>query len=180
MRPIDRDSRETIDYLRDLPEGAVVRWASDHITRQRPFARGWIDIRIADGGPPDMGWVWTILTPEDPDPGTPEQLWQFPWPYDDTRGWSVRTVCDALSHWAIRHARRADLTFEWAPEAPASAALERAIERATAGGPTRDLGDGLEVADGVMDDLLALDPDEAARIEAILRESSQRFRRETQ
>jgi hypothetical protein len=183
---MDDDSRATIEYLRSLPPGDAVRWASDHVTAEVPWATGWIDVRIPDGGPPGMNWVWTILDPEDPDQALPGQLWQFAWPHDlevdaaDPHGvrggWSVRTVCDALSDWARRHARRDDLRFEWAREAGPSAMLELVKERAAAPGPTWDLGEGLEVVDGVMDDLLALDPEEAARMTGILREAGKRFR----
>jgi hypothetical protein len=177
MPSIDRDSRVTIDWLRAREAGAVVRWASDHLTPERPWARGWVDVRITEGGPPDMAWVWTILTPEDPEQGEPGQLWQFAWPYDaETSRWGPGSVCDALTDWAARHAGRADLRFEWDRDAGRSPSLERAAERAAAGGRTWDLGDGLEVADGVMDDLLALDPAEAARMTTILREASRRFR----
>jgi hypothetical protein len=186
---MDHDSRETIAYLRSQPRGGTVRWASDHLTAERPWATGWIDIRIPNGGPPDMGWVWTILCIDDPDQPEPGQLWQFPWPHDleirsvfgpvegryesePRGGWSARTVGDALSFWAARHAGRDDLRFAWAPEAGPSRMLELVEERAAADGPTWDLGDGLEVVDGVMDDLLALDPEEAAAITRILREAA--------
>jgi hypothetical protein len=205
---MDHDSRATIAYLRRLSQDAVVQWAADHLTRERPWATGWLDVRIPNSGPPGMGWVWTILDTEDPDQGDPGQLWQFSWPHDlevhslfdpaedwyvnelpvpvgthlppsvvasyDRRvhgGWSARAVCEALSAWAARHARRPDLRFEWAADAAPSRSLEVAMERAAAGGPTWDLGEGLVVADGVMDDLLALDPNEAARLTAILREA---------
>jgi hypothetical protein len=244
---MDDDSRETIACLRDQPRGGTVRWASDHVTAKRPWATGWVDIRIPEDGPPDMGWVWTILDPADPDEPLPGQLWQFAWPHDldihsvfdpsegwyvnelpvpvgealpeivvaryEHRarqieeayrregapnakpvpaaiyedviqstgsayrvrgGWSVRTVCDALSHWAARHAGRDDLRFEWDREAGDSPALELAKERAAADGPSWDLGDGLTVVDGLMDELLELlatDPEEAARVTRVLRES---------
>ena len=246
---MDDDSRATIAYLRSLPPRGAVRWASDHVTAEVPWATAWIDVRIPDGGPPGMSWVWTILDPEDPDQAEPGQLWQFSWPHDleihsvfdpergwyadelpvpvgealpegviagyERRahrvadayrsgpgataapvpaaiyegliqrtgsaysvrgGWSVRTGCDALSDWARRHAGRDDLRFEWAAEAGPSPTLELVKDRAAAPGLTWDLGDGLEVVDGVMDDLLALDPEEAARMTVILREAGDRFR----
>jgi hypothetical protein len=184
---MDDDSRATIAYLQSLPAGATVRWASDHLTLKDPFATGWVDVRIPDGGPPDMSWVWTILRPDDPDQGEPDQLWQFPWPqdveihsvfdpYSGRGGWSARTVCDALACWTARHAGRADLRFEWAREAGPSPVLELVMERAAADGPVWDLGDGLKAVDGLMDDLLALHPDEAARMTVILREAGSRFR----
>lgn len=244
---MDDDSRVTIEYLRAQLRGGAVRWASDHITAERAWATSWIDIRIRDGGPPDMSWVWTILDPEDPEQAEPGQLWQFPWPHDleihsvfdpeegcyvnelpvpvgealpnrvvagyqrlalrvekacrrnrganaspvpaaiyedlirqgggaySVRGgWSVGTVCDALSNWAARHAGRDDLRFEWEREAGPSPFLELVKERAAAGGPTWDLGDGLEVVDDLMDELLELiatDPEEAARVTTALREA---------
>jgi hypothetical protein len=179
MTSMDRDSRLTIDWLRARQAGAVVRWASDHLTRERPWVKGWIDVRLPDDGPPDMAWVWTIVHPGDPDQGEPGQLWHFAWPYDPgTRHWSAGGVCAALSQWAARHAGRADLRFEWDPTAAPSPGLELAAGRAAAGGPTWDLGDGLRVADGVMDELLALDPDEAARVTRLLREASRGLRDE--
>jgi hypothetical protein len=89
-------------------------------------------------------------------------------------GWSTRAVGDALSDWSARHAGRADLRFEWDREAGDSPALELARERAAAGGPSWDLGDGLTVADGLMDELLELmatDPEEAAAVTKVLREA---------
>ena len=186
---MDEDSRLTIEHLRAQPRGGVVRWASDHVSTEQPWATGWIDIRIADGGPAGMGWVWTILSPDDPDQGEPEQLWQFPWPHDLAihsavesgrhtyvrGGWSTQAVAEALSWWAARHAGRGDLRFEWDGGAGDSETLILVKERAEAGGPTWDLGEGLKVADGVMDDLLALDLEEAGRITAILREAANRL-----
>jgi len=177
---MDRDSRLTIDYLRGQPEGGVVRWASDHLTAERPWAPGWIDVRIPDCGPPDMAWVWTILRPDDPDRAMPGQLWQFPWPQDLPGRWSPRAVCEALSDWAARHAGRADLGFEWDSAAGPSAILELVGERAAADGPVWDLGGGLRVVDGVMDDLLELfaeAPDEAARVMRALRAAGASERR---
>ena len=216
------------------------------MTAERPWATVWIDVRIPEGGPPDMSWVWTILDPEDPDQPEPSQLWQFPlaprpgdpfglrprgWyenelpvpvgeslpecvvagyerlalrveeayrrpgpsnakpvpaaiyadlirrtgsAYSVGGGWSVQTVCDALSDWADRHAGRPDLRFEWDRRAGDSPARELAKELAAAGGPSWDLGNGLEVVDGLMDELLGLlatDPREAARVTAVLREA---------
>ena len=180
---MDRDSRLTIDYLRAQPDGGVVRWASDHLTAERPWATGWIDVRIPDGGPPGMAWVWTILRPDDPDQAAPGQLWQFPWPQDLPGRWSADAVCEALFDWAARHAGRTDLRFEWDSGAGRSAALELVEERAAADGPVWDLGEGLKVVDGVMDDLLELfaaDPDEAARVMSALREAgASEHRRDT-
>jgi hypothetical protein len=177
MTALDRDSRVTIDWLRERPARATVRWASDHLSRERPWARAWVDVRIPEGGPPGMAWVWTILRPDDPDRGEPGQLWQFAWPYDPGAGhWSADGLSAALADWAARHAGRADLRFEWDPDAGPSPTLEEIAERAAEPGRTWDLGDGLRVADGVMDDLLALDPDEAARVTKLLREASREFR----
>jgi hypothetical protein len=244
---MDDDSRETIEYLRAQPRGGTIRWASDHLTAERPWATSWIDVRIPDGGPGDMNWVWTILDPKDADEPLPGQLWQFAWPHDleihsvfdpergwyvnelpvpageslpesvvagykglairvETAyrntgcatgkpvpaaiyedliartgsaysvrgGWSVRTVCDALSDWTARHAGRDDLRFGWDAEAGDSPCLELAKARAAAGDLSWDLGDGLKVVDGLMDELLELmatDPEEAARVTRVLRES---------
>lgn len=217
MLHMDHDSRVTIDYLRSRPQGSVVRWASDHLGAEQPWSTGWLDVRIPDDGPPDMGWVWTILSPEDPEQGDPEQLWRFPWPPDleihsvldlerggyahelpvpvgkllpasvlasyrrlgsayRVRGaWSAPAICEALSDWSARRAGRSDLRFEWDPEAGDSPILAIVKERAAARGPTWDLGDGLEVVDGVMDDLLALDPADAAWMTIVLREAASVF-----
>jgi hypothetical protein len=244
---MDDDSRETIDYLRAQPRGATIRWASDHVNAEQPWSTGWIDVRVPEGGPPGMGWVWTILDPADDDEPLPGQLWQFAWPYDleihsvfdpakgwyvnelpvptghalprsvvagyerlarwveeahggeggtnakpvpaaiygdvirstgsayrIRGGWSIGTVCDVLSDWARRHAGRDDLRFEWDREAGESPILELVKERAVAGGPSWDLGEGLTVVDGLMDELLELiatDPEEAARVTKVLREA---------
>ena len=97
MTAPDRDSLATIDYLRAQPRGAVLRWATHHLTAEQPWSTGWVDVSIPEDGPPDMGWVWTILDPDDPEQGSPEQLWQFPWPqdldvhgvFDPGHGWYV-------------------------------------------------------------------------------------------
>jgi len=78
-------------------------------------------------------------------------------------GWSVEAVGMALTDWATRHAGRPDLRLEWDPEGEPYPAVARAAERAKEieeGGPVWDLGDGLVVADGLMDELLAMDQDE--------------------
>jgi hypothetical protein len=180
---MDEDSRVTIDYLRGLPDGAEVRWSSHHVSTSHPWASGWIDIRIVDEGAPPMNWAWTIITKDDPDGTRPEQLWQFVWPYDrhdvseahDVRGaWSVETVSQALADWATRHAGRPDLRFAWDPEGEPPPAVAVAAQRArdlAEGAPTWDLGDGLKVADGLMDELLAMDPDERDEVLAVLREA---------
>lgn len=182
---MDDDSRETIEYLRAKPRGEVIRWASHHLTSERPWATHWIDVHVPHRGPPGMSLVWTILDPEDARRSPPHQLWQFPWPHDlnvhsvfdpfegwyakelavavgETLprsvvaeferlarrvekaygergtsakrvpaaiyedlirasgsayaicgGWSAGAVCQGLSDWASRHARRGDLRFEW-------------------------------------------------------------------
>jgi hypothetical protein len=215
---MDHDSRVTIEYLCSQPPDAIVRWASDHVSAEKPWGVGWVDLRIADGGPPDMGWVWTIVRADDPDDPKPGQLWCFEWPedldlhcvFDPSEGWYVRelpvpageplppllvaayeenarrvggtyavrkawsahAVSEALASWAARHAGRADLHFEWDRGAGPSEVLAEMTERAAAGGPVWDLGDGLRVVDGLMDDLLALHPDEAAELTPILREAA--------
>jgi hypothetical protein len=211
---MDEDSRVTIDYLRELPEGATVHWSSHHVSASRPWTAGWIDIRIEDEGAPDFSWVWTILGEDDTDGTGPDQLWQFAWPYDldvhevwhpdeglvdewrtprrvsasrDRRqqaipgardlvlgGWSVETIGKALSAWSTRHAGRPDLRFEWDPESEPHPAVAVAAERARAtaeGAPVWDLGEGLTVADGFMDELLAMDPAEHDEVMRVLRET---------
>ena len=218
---MDRDSRLTIEYLRSQPPNGVVRWTSDHVSAEKPWAIGWIDLRVAGGGLADMGWVWTIVRDDDEDDPKPGELWCFVWPHDleihsvfDPKAgwfvhelpvlagqrlprplaaayeeharrvgggyavrpaWSARAVSDALSDWADRHAGRPDLRFEWDRDAGPSAVLAEMMERAAAPGPVWDLGDGLNVVDGLMDDLLALHPDEAAELTPILRDAAKRF-----
>jgi hypothetical protein len=88
-------------------------------------------------------------------------------------GWSAQAVGEALTHWAATHAGRPDLRFDWDPSADLPPAVAQAADRARAvadGGATWDLGDGLVVADGVMDDLLAMDPDERDEVMEAFRE----------
>jgi hypothetical protein len=92
-------------------------------------------------------------------------------------GWTAGAVDDALTHWAGTHAGRPDLTATWARTAGPSAILSAVAERARDAGPMWDLGEGLEVADGALDDLLALDPEEAAEITIRLRRARERFLR---
>jgi hypothetical protein len=169
---MDRDSRLTIEYLRTQPANGVVRWASDHLTEEAPWTAGWIDVRIPEGGPLGMSWVWTIVTPDDPDQLDPDELWCFACPYDREGGWSAAAVSDALAAWAARHAGRGDLRFAWDPKAGPSPTLRRIVERAEACGQVWELGDGLTLHDGALDDLLALHPDEAAELTARLREAA--------
>ena len=220
MTPLDRDSRVTIDHLRAQPQGAVLRWASDQVSSERPWATAWVDVRMPGDGPPDMAWVWTILDPEDPEQGGPEQRWQFPAPFDleihavidpqegyvkelplpvnatpppalveayDEQahrvnganhvrgGWSAAAITDALAAWTALHAGREDIRFEWDREAGPSAVLAEVVERIEGDSPTWDLGDGLHVHDGVLDDLLALHPKEAAKVTRMLREAHARL-----
>jgi hypothetical protein len=95
------------------------------------------------------------------------------------RGWSARAISEALSVWATRHAERGDLLFQWDREAGPSAALATVMERAAGSAPMWDLGDGLTVVDGAMEDLLTLPPDDAAEIMAVLRDAARARRRGT-
>lgn len=217
MSTLDHDTRVTIDWLRALPAGAVVRWATHHLTKREPYSCGWVDVRIPDGGPPGMGFVWTIIGPDDEDTPPPVH-WEFIWPYDVDvhgvldpgdgwyvnvwvttpgaavppevaemyktypkrvdgayhvrQGWSAEAVNAALTWWATTHAGRSDLRFERDVDAPPPEIIRVVEERArdiAEGGAVWDLGDGVHVADGVMDDLLAAEPDEAAEIMEHLR-----------
>jgi len=217
---MDEDSAITIEYLRGLPEGAVVRWSTHHLSREEPWTSRWVDVRIENEGSPPFGWVWTIIGEDDPDGTAPEQLWQFVWPYDlhvhEVRepvrppkvfgqpvgrwavprggvvpeevavalraperhhvmlgGWSARSIGEAVSHWTATHAGRPDLRFSWIADAEPPPAVAQAAERAREideGGPTWDLGEGLVVADGLMDDLLAMDADERDELMKAFRE----------
>jgi hypothetical protein len=79
---MDEGSQITIEYLRRLPQGAVVRWSSHHVSASRPWSSRWIDIRIEDEAAPAFNWVWTIIGEDDPDGTGPDQLWEFVLPYD--------------------------------------------------------------------------------------------------
>ena len=220
---MDEDSRGIVEYLRGLPQGAVVRWSTHHLSPDRPWTSRWVDVRI-DGTPLKMSWMWTILGEDDKDGPSPDQLWDFVWPYDlevhevwnpvkrpkvfgemvgtwavprgdpappevaaalreapegaerghvVLGGWSLRALTDAITRWTAVHAGRSDLRFEWDPDAEPPPAVARAAERAREideGGPTWDLGEGLVVADGMMDDLLAMDPDERDELIQAFRE----------
>jgi len=181
---VDHDSRILIDYLQSLPRRAVVHWSSHHVSIDEPWTTDWIDVRIVDPGAPPFNWAWTIIGQDDPHGTPPGQLWQFVWPYDVggsygvRGGWTVGTIGEALSHWTATHAGRRDLSFEWDPEAEPDPIVQRVIERARAmddGAPVHDLGDGLVVADGLMDELLAMDPDEREALIGRLREAHQRL-----
>jgi hypothetical protein len=224
---MDEESRRTVDYLRGLPEGAVVRWTTYHLTGEQPWSRGWVDVCIENEDAPPCGWVWTIIGEDDPDGSLPGQLWQFIWPYDlDVhevwdpaeppriigrqvgewavppgapappevlralheradrrhvvfRGWSAEAVGRALAHWAATHAGRPELRFEWVTDADLPPAVALAAERAwetAEGAPTWDLGEGVVVADGVMDDLLAMDPRERDELMEAFRETQRTLR----
>lgn len=228
---MDEDSEVTIRYLRGRPHGARIHWSTHHLSREEPWARGWVDVRIEDDDAPPFGWAWTIIGQDDPDGSPPGQLWQFAWPYDldvhevwgpveppriigrlmgtwavprggpapeevaaslrdgpDRRhvafgGWSADAVGEALAHWAATHAGRPDLRFAWDPDADLPPAVARAAERArevAEGGATRDLGDGVVVAEGVMDDLLAMDPHDRDDVLQAFREVGRRSRPEDQ
>lgn len=160
----------------------------------------WTIVRADDPDDPKPGELWCFVWPPDLDihcvldPAAGWWVRELPFPageplpsllaaayeenarrvggrYDVRQGWSAGTVCDALSDWAARHAGRRDLRFEWDRDAGPSAVLARVTERAAAPGEVWDLGDGLTVVDGLMDDLLALHPDEAAELTPVLRET---------
>jgi hypothetical protein len=98
--------------------------------------------------------------------------------YEVRGGWSVETVAEALSSWADTHAGRPDLRFAWDPEGEPYPEVRQAMERARQleeGAPSWDLGDGLVVADGVVEDLLALEPEERQRVLEAMREARRRF-----
>lgn len=100
--------------------------------------------------------------------------------YDVRDAWSADAVGEALSDWTATHAARPDLILEWDPESEPTPDMTRAAERAREiqeGGRVWDLGDRLEIADGLMDELLQLDPDEAAVVVARLREVRRRIER---
>lgn len=93
MTTYDNDTLVTIEWLQSLPAGAVVRWASDHVTAREPWGYSWVDVRVPDGGPPGMGWVWTICAFETPDDEAtdgddeadddgPIAAWNIAWPHD--------------------------------------------------------------------------------------------------
>lgn len=80
---MDEDSRIIIEYIRGLPSGSVVHWASaHHVPPKKGWADGWVDVEITDEGAPPHNWMWTVIGPDDKDGTGPDQLWQFVWPYD--------------------------------------------------------------------------------------------------
>lgn len=80
-RMMDDESRRIVEYLGGLPHGAAVRWSTHHLTADEPWASRWVDVRI-DDDVLRMNWVWTILGEDDPDGPSPNQLWDFVWPFD--------------------------------------------------------------------------------------------------
>jgi len=93
-------------------------------------------------------------------------------------GWSVDALGDALHDWTTRNADRGDLRFRWDPSAEESETLQTVRTRAASDGPFRDLGDGLVIHDEALDELLRLDPDEAAEIEEHVQDVLRRARGE--
>jgi hypothetical protein len=129
----------------------------------------------------DVHEVWGPERPERrwatprgaPNPDVPEALGPGK-TYRVRAGWSVETVGAALADWATKQAGRRDLRFEWDPEGEPHPGVAAAAERARAtaeGAPVWDLGDGLTVVDGFMDELLVMDPDERDEVMKALRET---------
>lgn len=80
---MDENSTLAIEWLQALPPHTVVSWSEDTVDGGRPWTTHWLDVRVIEPPGPDcMNWVWTVLSPDDPDQGTPEQLWQFPVAHD--------------------------------------------------------------------------------------------------
>src|SRR6266511_3667879 len=94
---MDDDSCLTIEYLRSQPPNATVRWTSDHLSAEAPWATGWIDLCVAGGGLSDMGWVWTIVREDDEDDPKPGQLWCFVWPSD----LELHCIFDPSQDWCV-------------------------------------------------------------------------------
>ena len=83
-------------------------------------------------------------------------------------GWSPEAINEGLELWALLYAERPDIKFEWNPALGVSRFAIEAEERLNrilnGEEVVTDLGDGLKTTDGVMDFLLGLGIDEAAKM----------------
>lgn len=59
---------EAVKWFQLRPEGEVIRWYSDHVSADRPWSAGWIDVQI-EALENDLGWSWvfSINSPEHDD-----------------------------------------------------------------------------------------------------------------
>jgi len=80
------DDDQYVAWLQALPAGAEISWHSDHLSADRPWSGGWVDVlcpALQELVP--SSWVWTITwgVPDDPDEDDgPGPLWDFEYPPD--------------------------------------------------------------------------------------------------
>lgn len=83
--PLDGPSQDLVDLLQQQPHGVELRWHSDHLSIEQPWAAGWVDIISADLQV-DYNWSWTItwadLDDVVEDGGYRPDAWEFQWPPD--------------------------------------------------------------------------------------------------
>jgi hypothetical protein len=123
--------------------------------------------------------AWSTAVDANPDPAQITALEAAIDHRPDTRsllsrpGWSENAVNTALATWAHTHAGRGDLRFRYDPDwTPGQRVLDEAaatLEQIAAGtARTYELAPGVHATDTAFDQLLALDPDDAAAITAKL------------
>lgn len=94
-------------------------------------------------------------------------------PWRPRRGWRPSSVSRALQRWTRQHTGRTDLSFHWDPSVEQPAMEEMFVARAETAMESylvAESDDGAQVRAGaqVIDQLLAMDPDDAAQIGAAL------------
>lgn len=65
---MDKDSANLIEWLKSLPENAVVKWNDDSTSREKPWTTSWMDVQVPEFQEKyNYNWAWTIFSPNDED-----------------------------------------------------------------------------------------------------------------
>src|SRR5512135_120122 len=69
---------KVIEWLQGQPDGAEVRWYTDHASKEHPYASSWCDILVPELCDDDGGdnWVWCLGPPWDDDAGGFDIPWE--------------------------------------------------------------------------------------------------------
>lgn len=79
---MDKDSALLIAWLQKQPADAMIDWASDQLSAERPWAGSWVDVLVpAIQDEHAFNWCWTVHT-DHSDFNEPDELWNFFFEHD--------------------------------------------------------------------------------------------------